>query len=61
VELDLMDNASAIQDALKIVTGGRTVPRVFVGGEFIGGGDDTVEKGQSGELGRLVQAAKGRV
>ena len=31
-----------IQDALAEITGARSVPRVFVGGAFIGGGDDTV-------------------
>ena len=57
VELDLVENGPAIQDALEIVTGGRTVPRVFVNGEFIGGGDDTVAKQASGELKKLIAAS----
>ncbi len=57
LELDLVENGSAIQDALKAVTGGRTVPRVFIGGEFIGGGDDTVEKQATGELRELLAKA----
>lgn len=61
IELDLMENCSAIQDALKIVTGARSVPRVFIGGEFVGGGDDTVEKQANGELKRLIVAAAGSV
>jgi glutaredoxin 3 len=30
------------------------VPRVFVGGKFIGGGDDTAAKAASGELKMLL-------
>jgi glutaredoxin 3 len=44
-----------LQDALGELTGGRTVPRVFIGGKFIGGGDDTAAKAQSGELAQLLQ------
>lgn len=51
------DECAAIQDALLDVTGGRSVPRVFVGGQFIGGGDDTAAKASSGELLRLLKAA----
>jgi len=39
------------------MTGGRTVPRVFVGGKFVGGGDDTVALAASGELKRLFESA----
>lgn len=45
-----------IQDALYEVTGARSVPRVFVGGKFIGGGDDTAAKAASGELAQLLAA-----
>jgi glutaredoxin 3 len=57
VELDEKENTSAIQDALKIVTGARTVPRVFINQECIGGGDDTVAKHKSGELKELLRKA----
>ena len=58
-ELDQADVAecAAVQDALGELTGARSVPRVFVGGKFIGGGDDTAAKAASGELLRLLQAA----
>lgn len=46
-----------IQDALGDLTGARSVPRVFIGGKFIGGGDDTVRKADSGELKQLLTAA----
>lgn len=38
------------------VTGARSVPRVFIGGKFIGGGDDTVRLFENGELKNLLQA-----
>lgn len=59
VELDTFDGGkmSAWQDALKGLTGARSVPRVFVGGKFVGGGDDTVAKGRSGELAALCRQA----
>lgn len=39
-----------IQDYLKQLTGARTVPRVFLGKECIGGCSDLVSMHQSGEL-----------
>lgn len=55
VELDQRGDGDAIQDALLEATGGRSVPRVFVGGKFIGGGDDTAAKAASGELQVLLK------
>jgi glutaredoxin 3 len=60
VQLDNLpagDNIIDIQDALYEVTGARSVPRVFVGGKFIGGGDDTAAKAANGELQQLLVAA----
>ncbi|EER15096.1 glutaredoxin-1, putative [Perkinsus marinus ATCC 50983] len=56
IELDEREDCSDIQDYLGQLTGARSVPRVFVNGKFIGGGDDTVAKVKSGELRTLVQA-----
>lgn len=39
VELDQRADGPAIQGALGGLTGASTVPRVFIGGEFIGGSD----------------------
>lgn len=47
---------SQIQDALLVLTGGRSVPRVFVNGQFIGGGDDTAAKARDGSLVKLLTA-----
>ena len=57
MQLDERQDGEAIQDYLNQLTGGRSVPRVFVGGNFIGGGDDTVSKQQSGELKKILQQA----
>ncbi|XP_065830881.1 uncharacterized protein [Oscarella lobularis] len=55
-ELDERDDGAAVQDALQEITGGRTVPRVFVGGDFIGGGDDTARLANNGELAKKLKA-----
>jgi len=57
IELDTKENMIAIQDALQIVSGRRTVPNVFIKGQTIGGGDDTVAKHHSGELRQLLLEA----
>lgn len=56
LELDRLPPAemAAAQRALAQLTGASTVPRVFVGGRCIGGGDDTVRLQKSGELARLL-------
>ncbi|XP_075792852.1 glutaredoxin 2 isoform X1 [Pelodiscus sinensis] len=41
IELDMYENGSQFQDILHQMTGGRTVPRVFINGAFIGGATDT--------------------
>jgi glutaredoxin 3 len=46
-----------IQDACAELTGARSVPRVWVGGKFIGGGDDTARLAGSGELKQMLVAA----
>lgn len=40
VELSALPNGDEYLDALKIMTGARTVPRIFVNGVFKGGFDD---------------------
>ncbi|XP_006975411.1 glutaredoxin 2 isoform X1 [Peromyscus maniculatus bairdii] len=54
VELDMMEYGSQFQDALHKMTGGRTVPRVFVNGTFIGGATDTHRLHREGKLLPLV-------
>eukprot|EP00281_Chroomonas_sp_CCMP1168_P005563 CAMPEP_0206271508 /NCGR_PEP_ID=MMETSP0047_2-20121206/33472_1 /ASSEMBLY_ACC=CAM_ASM_000192 /TAXON_ID=195065 /ORGANISM="Chroomonas mesostigmatica_cf, Strain CCMP1168" /LENGTH=155 /DNA_ID=CAMNT_0053700287 /DNA_START=104 /DNA_END=571 /DNA_ORIENTATION=- len=57
MELDDRDDGAEIQDAMVDLTGGRSVPRVFIGGKFVGGGDETVKLAKSGELAKMVAAA----
>lgn len=49
-----IDNGDVIQNALLELTGRRTVPNVFINGNTIGGGDDTVEKVNNGEIKKLL-------
>ena len=55
-ELDEREDGGRVQDALQQLTGRRSVPRVFVDGTFIGGGDETHALLRSGELKALLQA-----
>ena len=41
------------------LTGGRTVPRVFIDGKFTGGSDDIAALDRSGELARMLLKNKG--
>jgi thioredoxin reductase (NADPH) len=50
IDLSKHSNTQEIQSTLRNMTGRRTVPNVFVGGESIGGGDETRAFQQSGEL-----------
>ncbi|NP_001125356.1 glutaredoxin 2 isoform X2 [Pongo pygmaeus] len=54
VELDLLEYGNQFQDALYKMTGGRTVPRIFVNGTFIGGATDTHRLHKEGKLLPLV-------
>mmetsp|Transcript_70716 Transcript_70716/g.229276 ORF Transcript_70716/g.229276 Transcript_70716/m.229276 type:complete len:199 (-) Transcript_70716:98-694(-) len=58
LELDRLPQAegASLQRALTIVTGARTVPRVFVRGACVGGGSETEGLHRSGELRRLLEA-----
>ncbi|XP_054020970.1 glutaredoxin 2 isoform X1 [Dryobates pubescens] len=54
VELDMNTNGSQFQDILEQMTGGRTVPRVFVNGSFVGGATDIQRLHEEGKLLPLV-------
>jgi len=60
IELDKLRGGvgDEIQAYMGELTGATSVPRVFVGRKFIGGGTDTVRMAESGELATLVQEAK---
>ncbi|GIL78301.1 hypothetical protein Vretifemale_7742, partial [Volvox reticuliferus] len=57
VELDQRADTDVMQDALLQITGGRSVPRVFINGKFLGGGDDTAAAAANGTLQKLLTEA----
>lgn len=50
-------DGAAIQDYLLELTGARSVPRVFVDGVCIGGGDDTDALARNGKLEVMLRNA----
>ncbi|XP_040572958.1 glutaredoxin-1 [Lepeophtheirus salmonis] len=50
LEIDGSEFCEEIQDYMKSLTGARTVPRVFIGGECIGGGSETESLHKSKKL-----------
>ncbi|XP_008990030.1 glutaredoxin-1 [Callithrix jacchus] len=50
VDITATNHTNEIQDYLLQLTGARTVPRVFIGKDCIGGCSDLVSMQQSGEL-----------
>ncbi|XP_031216379.1 glutaredoxin-1 [Mastomys coucha] len=50
VDITATHNTDAIQDYLQQLTGARTVPRVFIGKDCIGGCSDLISMQQNGEL-----------
>eukprot|EP00798_Chlamydomonas_sp_ICE-L_P023788 gene23788-9349_t len=57
IEINGNPDMDEIQDTLAGITGGRSVPRVFVDGKFIGGGDDTARMAKNGELKTMLDSA----
>ncbi|KAG9398683.1 hypothetical protein AC1031_014467 [Aphanomyces cochlioides] len=57
VEIDNLPNGDDIFYALVSKTGCETVPQVFIGGTFIGGGSDTDALQKQGKLVPLLQEA----
>ena len=41
-EIESEPDMNAIQSYMAEITGGRTVPRIFVGGQFVGGAEESV-------------------
>ncbi|XP_060075846.1 uncharacterized protein LOC132555514 [Ylistrum balloti] len=54
IELDGKPDMNDRQDILGKITGGRSVPRVFINGKFYGGGDDTVIGVKNGKVAELL-------
>ena len=54
IEIENNPECQAIQDYMSQLTGGRSVPRVFINGKFLGGGDETAAALRSGKLAELI-------
>lgn len=50
VDITVTRNTERIQDYFQQLTGARTVPRIFIGNECIGGCSELLEMDRSGEL-----------
>jgi len=57
LEIAGRDDMSEIQDYMREITGARSVPRVFIDGKCIGGGDETMSLHRSNQLNGLLQNA----
>jgi len=57
LDIDIRSDMDAIQSQMKQITGGSSVPRVFIGGKFFGGADDTVSAHKSGKLEKMLKEA----
>jgi len=57
IELDEREDGEELQATLLELTQQRTVPNVFVGGQHLGGNDDTQQAARSGKLAALLKTA----
>jgi glutaredoxin 3 len=54
IELENREDCDEMQNYLSKLTGARTVPRVFIDGKCIGGGDDTAKLDSQNKLKPLL-------
>ncbi|XP_006867947.1 PREDICTED: glutaredoxin-1 [Chrysochloris asiatica] len=54
VDITASNDTNAIQDYLQQLTGARTVPRVFMGNNCIGGCSDLITMQENGELSKRL-------
>ncbi|XP_002734957.1 uncharacterized protein LOC100377777 [Saccoglossus kowalevskii] len=57
IEIEDRPDAEEIQDHLNALTGGRSVPRVFINGKYIGGGSETTQFDRQGKLELMLKEA----
>merc|ERR1711993_151243 len=55
LEIENDSSCEEIQQYMQVLTGGRSVPRVFIGGKCIGGGDETMALHNKGKLEPLLK------
>lgn len=56
IDISGRSDMGSLQDYFLELTGARTVPRVFIGEECIGGGSDVAELHKSGKLENMLQS-----
>ena len=56
LEIENDSSCEEIQQYMQALTGGRSVPRVFIGGKCIGGGDETMALHNKGKLEPLLRS-----
>lgn len=55
IEIENRSDCDEIQSVLGEMTGARSVPRVFIKGNFVGGGTDVKKLASTGELKKLIE------
>lgn len=55
IEIEDRADCNEIQSVLGSMTGAKTVPRVFVNGNFIGGGSDVKKLNEEGKLAEMLK------
>lgn len=55
IEIENRPDCNDLQDVFQDFTGARSVPRVFVNGNFIGGGTDVKKLYENGKLAEMLR------
>lgn len=55
IQIESNPEMTAIQNYMSQITGARSVPRVFINGNFIGGGDEIAKLERSGKLSEMLR------
>ena len=55
-EIENEPDMNEIQSYMAEITGGRTVPRIFVGGQFVGGAEELVSLHYSQRLDQILSS-----
>jgi monothiol glutaredoxin len=55
--IDLIQEHPELREAIKVYSKWPTIPQIYVGGEFVGGCDITIEMHKNGQLKPLIDAA----
>ena len=53
-EINYSPDMNEIESYMSEITGGKTVPRIFIGGQFIGGSDSLVSLHSSKKLAEIL-------